>query len=155
MHIVVIRALKLLREQLGRINEVPAQSPKAKAIPKLPGTKLDWVAEKSGNAVAKELLKLVMGDSDKRDDDEQEESTGETPNLSPGQKGDPHVGLPKEYTVSKSHYLLLLGPQLALSSDLDAKSTILFTMDVAIFKGYTIGDDEFVGDPVNSRVMHR
>jgi len=155
MHIVVIRALKLLREQLGRINEVPAQSPKAKAIPKLPGTKLDWVAEKSGNAVAKELLKLVMGDSDKRDDDEQEESRGETPNLSPGQKGDPHVGLPKEYTVSKSHYLLLLGPQLALSSDLDAKSTILFTMDVAIFKGYTIGDDEFVGDPVNSRVMHR
>jgi hypothetical protein len=152
---MVSRALKLLREQLGRINEVPAQSPKAKAIPKLPGTKLDWVAERSGNAVAKELLKLVMGDNDKRDDDEREESTGDTPNLPPGQKGDPHVGIPKEYTVSKSHYLLLLGPQLALSSDLDAKSTILFTMDVAIFKGYTIGDDEFVGDPVNSRVMHR
>jgi hypothetical protein len=145
----------LLREQLGRINEVPVQSLKAKAIPKLPGTKLDWVAERSGNAVAKELLKLVMGDNDKRDDDEQEESTNEEPRLSPGQKGDPHIGLPKEYTVSKSHYLLLLGPQLALSSELDAKSTILFTMDIASFKGYTIGDDEFVGDPVNSRVMHR
>jgi hypothetical protein len=134
---------------LGSLSDAPLNIPQAKPIRIPVSTKLDWVAEKSGNVVAKELFKLVMGDNDKREPDEHQAS--ETPKMN----RDPKVGLPKEYTVSRSHYFQLLGPQLALSSELDEHSTILFTMDAAAFKGYTVGDDEFLGDPVNSQVMHR
>ena len=103
--------------------------------------------------MAKELLKLVLGDGDKLEHNEGDLGTEES--KPPGHETDPHAGLPEEYTVTKSHFLSLFGPQLALSSELDEDSTILFCMDSATFKGYTIGDEDFVGDPVNSRVMHR
>lgn len=149
------KALKVLREQLGSITDAPIKNKTVSSkplTPKIPN-KLDWMADKTGNVVAKELLKLVLGDSDKQEHDEGEFGM-QTPK-SPGHETDPHTGLPEEYTVTKSHFLSLFGPQLALSSELDEDSTILFCMDSATFKGYTIGDDDFVGDPVNSRVMHR
>jgi hypothetical protein len=149
------RALKVLREQLGSITDAPVRTKTVvdkPQVPKIPN-KLDWVADKTGNVVAKELLKLVLGDADKHEHDQGDvKPTDSKPSA---RETDPHAGLPEEYTVTKSHFLSLFGPQLALSSELDEDSTILFCMDSATFKGYTIGDDEFVGDPVNSRVMHR
>jgi hypothetical protein len=142
-----------MREQLENINDKPHKAQKPKTVPKNMPIKLDWVAESSGNVVAKELLKLVLGDSSKEQDVGNNEQDGHR--ASAPEDLDPHAGLPDKYSVAKSHYLLLMGPQLALSSEVDRDSTILFAMETASFKGYTVTDDDFVGDAVNSRLMHR
>lgn len=106
------------------------------------------MGENPGSTVANQLLKLVLGDPEKDDLDAEAKTQDEG-------LTDPFAGLPNHYGVTKSNYLVLYGPQVALSSEVDQDSTILFAMETASFKSYLVTDNDFVGDAVKSHVMHR
>ncbi|GAA99613.1 uncharacterized protein L969DRAFT_94065 [Mixia osmundae IAM 14324] len=64
-------------------------------------------------------------------------------------------GLLDAYSLDNSYLIMLLKPQIALSSELDTASTIVLTAFRAQAKVFSVLDEAHQDDPINSHVMHR
>lgn len=154
------RALRLLAEQLQSAEENPKRSKRRLSLLPEPGRppKVEWMAEKSTNALAQGLLKLLVPESDSKDRQASEEASAASaipPTGSLDGELDPYAGLPDAYTVDKSHYLMLMGPQISLVSEADQDSRVLLAATIATFRGFTVKDPEILSSDVNATVMHR
>ena len=68
---------------------------------------------------------------------------------------DPELGWTDEVAVKKSHFCLLLKPQIVLSSELDEASILIAVASSATFQTFGILDKEHIDDPVNGPIMNR
>jgi hypothetical protein len=123
--------------------------------PSLSKAKLDkaeTLSEKASSALAQGIVKFLLGEN-KPDDNLAGFPTAfqdpRTENI------DPTAALLDTYSVQKGHFLILIKPQITLHSDVDSEATMLLAIESAVFRGFTVLDNECVGDPINSHVMHR
>ncbi|SCZ97917.1 BZ3500_MvSof-1268-A1-R1_Chr3-3g06455 [Microbotryum saponariae] len=62
--------------------------------------------------------------------------------------------LPERYTSKRAHFCMFIKPQIALTSDVDDKSTVILTAFRAQFKSFAVNDSEYPDDPINADVLH-
>jgi hypothetical protein len=148
----------VLREQLSSRHSASQahHEPHLPSLNKIKQEKLEVLAEKASSTLAGSFLKLLLGQDSKGENGATTQGGDRSFPLAQGfVKIDPGAGLPATYTVQKSHFLVLLKPQITLHSDLDSESTMLLALEAASFRGFTVVDNECAGDPVNAHVMHR
>ncbi|SCV74731.1 BQ2448_7760 [Microbotryum intermedium] len=62
--------------------------------------------------------------------------------------------LPDRYACKRAHFCMFIKPQIALTSDVDDKSTVILTAFRAQVKSFAVNDDEYPDDPINADVLH-
>ncbi len=144
------RALVVLRDQLSDKESVARNVPPP-VHPSLSKVK-ETLSEKASNAFTQGIVKLLLGDIKIDAEGPESRAAFEDPR---DKKIDPKVALPSSYLVQKSHFLVLFHPQITLHSDVDSEATMLLAVEAAAFRGFTVIDNDCVGDAVNSHVMHR
>lgn len=68
---------------------------------------------------------------------------------------DPSLGWSSDVSIKKSHFCLLLKPQISLHSESDAGSTLVLGAMSASLQSFTIMDDLHADDAVTGHIMSR
>lgn len=141
-------ALKVLKKQLV----VPAK-PLIKPDAPSETMPVERVADRAANAVTRTMFKLFPDKHHRQT--EASDARPSTAEARASESLNPSEGLPSTYETRKSHFLALMKPQIALSSEVDKDATVLVTVESATFRGFTVIDPDYQGDTVNAHVMHR
>ncbi|GAA5830097.1 hypothetical protein JCM11251_006874 [Rhodosporidiobolus azoricus] len=65
------------------------------------------------------------------------------------------AALPEAFDARTGHLCMFIKPQISLQSDVDDKSTVIFTAFRAQLKVFEIVDTRILDDPVNAEVLHQ
>lgn len=110
-----------------------------------------WKARKATDIAAQALKKILIGG----DNDESSEQVHEESETDPTDF-DPMSGWSKDdISLNKSHFCLLLKPQVILRSDAAKESVIILACVQASLQSYTISDTANIEDPVSGKIMTR
>ena len=111
-------------------------------------------ADPDGNQLLEDLLNRAPAGIWAADDASQRGGTsfGDKLNVDPNCAAD---DLPDAYDLQSSHLCMFIKPQIALKSDVDAKSSVILTAFRATVKVFAILDAQLPDDAVNTMVKHQ
>ncbi len=113
-------------------------------------TKTTSKATNSAQAAAQVLRKILTGD-----DSGKTRMSDTNPSIDDIAVVDPLKGWSEGVTLEKSHFCLLLKPQVVLRSELSHNSVCVLAALQATLQGYAVLDTTNVDDPVSGKIMTR
>ena len=132
--------MRFIRDQA---NSIVAQFTDEKSSSKTRST-----ATSGAQAAAQAIRKILVGDDDAR-------PSSEHPDVEDSEEFHPMDGWSHGVSLRRSHFGLLLKPQVILRSDAESDSTCILAATQATLQSFAILDTANVADPVSGRVMTR
>lgn len=112
--------------------------------------KKGWRPVSGAQAAATAIRKILGGDGESKSFPEHTETCQEKM-----EHLDPLSGWSDGVTLNRSHFVMLLKPQLVLRSDVTESSVCILTALQATLQGFSIMDTSNAEDPISGRVMRR
>lgn len=147
--------IKFIRELSYQHENIHSQQRSAKKARKTKGTRSKIVSESNNTDHQRTSLfmqELIENEGPLWVQSEDNRTNTNLLNVDPNNVRD---SLPDNLDFQPSHLCIFIKPQVSLTSDIDSKSTVIFTAFKAELKTFSVVDHNIPEDPVNSLVLHQ